>query len=521
MRHFGTIAAAVHERKFKPSRRATQAPIALFLFAVALLFRLPFCTADLFTYDAADYSRAIHAGVLPQYMGTDSITLPDFLWRLRTDAKFREHSWGSLYQRNDGAALRHFHVPVGFYVPALLYDGGFGPKAQRLAIALISAATVSAAFLILSAAAVPWWLAGLAALFCCCSPVLILAGSNLSPHPLFTLFSMAAVYSFCRWLQIASARWMALFAVCFAVSAASLELAPILFVTVLGTAVYFWFRVPRAAEHKISVRQVFVCVAIIFGSLAVLWPGGWMRGGYVMSYGVFVFQGLFRSAIYFHRRDLFSTVARLGNNPIAGWALIVLLIAGVWSACRSRLDPLLPAFALFGSLLVIQGFGNGFTNTTYASHAVLAITMASALSFRANDRALRWGPVAVMTGLTLMGLFGRIDPNRQETLVESRRIAGVIGELTRDYPAQSAFVVTQDPSSFIANAPRFRFYPAESAVSSLPQPWIAIGPYHLLVDTSTGNHVRGTPLCAGPLARYQFAISCQELSIAEVSDDAP
>jgi hypothetical protein len=496
-----------------------QALIALALFAVALLFRLPFCTADLFTYDAADYSRAIRAGVVAQYLGTDSIKLPDFLWRLRADAKFREHSWGSLYQRNDGAALRHFHVPGGFYIPALLHDGGFGPKAQRVAIALISASTVSAAFLILSAAAVPWQLAGLAGLFCCCSPVLILAGTNLSPHPLFTLFSTVAVYSFCRWMGSASARWMAMFAVCFAVSAASLELAPILLLTVLATAAYSWFRLPRSSERKIPVRQVLVCVGIICASLTLLWPGGWLRGGYVMSYGVFVFQGLFRSAIYFHSRDLFSTVARLGNNPIAGWALIALLIAAVWSAWRSRRDPLLPAFAIFGSLLVIQGFGNGFTNTTYASHAVLAITMASALSFRANDSGLRWGPVAVMAGLSLLGLFSRLDPNTQETLIESRRIAGVIGELTRDYPSQTAFVVTQDPSSFIANAPQFRFYPAKSAVSSLPQPWISTGPYHLLVDTSMGNHVPGTPLCAGPFARYQFALSCQELTIAPVPAD--
>ena len=491
---------------------AKQGAAALALFAIALLFRLPFCTADLFTYDAADYSRAIRAGFLTQYLGTDGTTLIAYLTRLRSDPTFREHSWGNLYQQNDGAALRHFHVPVGFYLPALLERNGAGARGQRIAIAVISAATVSAAFLILSSAAVPLWLAGLAGLFCGCSPVLILAGSNLSPHPPFTLFSILALYSFCRWVETASTRWMTAFAILFALSTASLELAPILLVTVVATGAICWLRRSGRDKRLLPLRQVLFCAGTVLGSLALLWPGGWLRGGYVMSYGVFVFQGLFRSAIYFHRRGLFLTVARLGHNSVAGWALLILLIAAAWGAWRSRATPLLTAFAIFASLLVIQGFGNGFTNPTYASHAVLAIVIASTLSFR-QAGVWRWGPVGLLATLTLAGMVGRLDPNREETLVQSRRIAGVIAELEREYPAGSTFVVTQDPASLIANAPEFHFYPAASASSAQPQPWVSIGPYRLLVDTGIGNRVLGTSLCPGPLARYEFALSCQELSI--------
>ncbi len=516
-----TQAVAVARRGVARSRGLTLGLIALALFGIALLFRLPFCTAEIFTYDAADYSRAIRAGVLPQYLASDSATLPEFIKRRRSDPKFETHAWGYLYQENDGAALRHFHVPLGFYLPALLHDGGVNERGQRVGVAVVSAVTVSVAFLIVAASAVPLWLAVLTGLFAASSPVLILAGTNISPHPWFTLFSIVALYSFCRWLDTSGARWMTLFAVTLAASIASLELAPILVITVLGTGACVGLTRFRDRVPLFPLRQCGLCAAWLAGSLAVLWPGGWLRGGYVMSYGVFVFQGLFRSAVYFHRRDLFSTIARLGNHPVAGWALAALLLAAVWRAWRGRRNSILVAFTIYASLLLAQGFGNGFTNPTYASHAVLTIAIASALSFPRNLPAgavMRWGPVFVLAILTGAGLLRLLGPDAEEVRGESRRVTGVINQLKQAYPRQSAFVVTQDVAPFLAYAPEFRFYPAKLATSSLPKPWISPGPYRLLVDTDGGAILPRVPLCPGPLGAYHFAVSCEPLTARSGED---
>ena len=283
--------AAVPPRRQYRQRWIVRSATALALFSISLSARIPFCTDHVFTYDAADYWRAIQVGFWAQYVGSDSISFSRFYRRYQSDPVFQQHPWGPLYNEADGSALRHFHVPLAFYLPAIANDWGLGRKSQLLIVATESSITVAVTYLILVGLTASELIAVLISLCLCFSPVLILAGTSLSPHPVFSLTAMVAVFALVRWLQTSQRGWFALLLAGCALSIAALELSPLLIGTVLATfalELWWWRNDPGYLWN--AGKMLAAGAAGVLGLLSVIWPGGFLRGGYLMSYGTFVFQ---------------------------------------------------------------------------------------------------------------------------------------------------------------------------------------------------------------------------------------
>ncbi len=499
--------------------------IVLGLFGVSLLVRLPFCSDNIFTYDAADYLRAARAGFWNQYVGADSISLPAFYEKYKGDSEFRGHPWGPLYIANDGASLRHFHVPLGFYLPSLIERLNGGRKSQLVAVAVVSSGTVAATFIVLTSLEVHYLLAALTGLFLAFSPVLILAGTNLSPHPLFTLTAILSLYAFVRWIEAPGKHWFALLLVLCAMSIATLELSPLLAVTlVCSLAAQCWWK--RNDARCLSFRlktTVWGALALIM-LLFLMWPGGILRGGYLMSYGTFIFQGLFRSSLYFRDRGLTTGVVHLGHGSLLGLTYVVCLMFGIYSAIRFRRYTPLTAFTIFAVLLFGQGMANGFRNPTYASHAVYAIGICATLGLNAlwfrGGKCEQWGAgallllIAVLTGAEAFRPFAASPADVARDPV---RVLGAIRQLRKQFPPGTRFVVTQDPQAFILNASDYQFAGAVATDSSLPQPWTHIDHYRLLVDLEEA-YPTDVALCDGDgLGKFGFAISCQDITSVAAS----
>lgn len=511
--------------------KLTHILLALALFGTALLVRKPLCTDELFVFDAADYIRAIQRGFWGQYSGSDSIPVSRFLRRFQDDAEFHRHPWGALYQENDAAALRHFHVPGGFYIPSWIDGSGGGPSAQKVGISILSALTIAMIYLILVHLGVSMWMALASALFLCFSPVSIVAGTLLSPHALFSLCAIGCMFAFCRWLETARNVWLAIFSVTFGVAVATLELSPLLFIAVLSTLVVRWWLASRTGQ-QLPLRKTLLGLAGSSLVAGLIWPGGWLRGGYLLSYGVFVFQGLFRSAIYFQQRSFTSSVYRLGQDWVVGVGLLALLavaIYGSWLEARRERNvsdgrPLpLVGFSILAALLFAQGLGNGFRNTTYASHALFAIVMAAALAQealrtrgRGIGRAVGMASGALIVILTAVGAVHvwRSWPQLAgpDAAEDPARVAGTIAELRKSFRPGTTFVVTEDPQAFITYARDFRFVGAASVTATAPEAWVKLDRYYLLFDTKAAKPPESVAFCAkGNLAGYGFLVSCETL----------
>jgi hypothetical protein len=492
--------------------------LAATLFVTALLARQPFCTDTLFISDAADYIRADRVGFWTQYTGADSIPVANFLSKYRSDAAFRLHPWGLLYQQNDGAALRHFHVPAGFYLSALAEQAGWSQKAQREIAAILSALTIVMIFLMLCHAGVPLLLAFGSGLFLCVCTVLKLAGTMLSPHALFSLSAVVCMFAFCTWLETRKRAWLAVFSIACGVSIATLELSPLLVAAVVVTFAIWWF-VSRGQARDMPVKPALAALAASAGVAAILWPGGILRGGYLLSYGVFVFQGLFRSGIYFQQRGLASSVYRLGQDWVTGASLVLLLGFVVWAAWRNRKRALLIGFAVLSVLFFAQGTANGFRSATYASHAVFAIVTASALAIhilwaRATkiDRWAARAALGLILVLTAEAASGVLQVSPESVAHDPERTAAAIRKLSRQFPPATTFVVSDDPQAFLTYAPQFRFFGAASVTASTPETWERPGPYYLLFDREAAKPPAGIAFCdPGHLNDDGFLVSCNPL----------
>ena len=476
---------------------------------MAFAARVPFCSAGLFVFDAADYIRAIHEGFWAQYTGSDSMPVTAFLDTYRHDSRFREHPWGLIYRTNDGAALRHFHVPLAFYLPSLADSAGYGRRAQRLLVALISAATVMTVFLMLTFAGTSAWLAFFAGLLLSLSPVLVLAGTTLSPHALFSLTALVCVFSLCRWMETRHDGWLALFAIAFGSSIATLELTPLLVVVIVALLTV-------TGKRHLPFLKVSTALLASLGIAMALWPGGVIRGGYLMSYGVFVFQGLFRSSLYFRQRNLPLSIYQLGEGWITGALLVVLLVSGIYAAIRVRRSLLLSGLALFSALLFGQGLANGFRNPTYASHAVFAIVLTGALAAhflcQERTRASRSTGRAILVligALTLSQAVALWRTSPAEATADSQRVAGAIACLRSHYAPGTQFVITEDPQAFITNAPEYRFAGSASVESTNPEPWIQLGSHYILFDRKAAKPPANVAFCSpGRLNQFGYLISC-------------
>ncbi len=500
------------------SRRSAQFVLAGVLFAVALLARIPLCTNDLFISDAADYVRASRSSLPTLYFDSDSLSASRFIARYRESASFRSHPWGLLYQQNDGAALRHFHVPVGFYLPALSEHAGWDRHAQRIIVALSSAATAALCFWIVSSAGVSITIAVAASLFLCFSPVMTLAGTALSPHALFSLAAIAAMYLFCQWLDTNRKSALAAFSLALGLAVGVLELSPLLVLSVMCTFAIWMVRTRSRLFSPVTQGSAVGMLAAALVAV-IAWPGGLLRGGYLLSYGVFVFQGIFRSGVYFQQRNSISSIYRLGDGWLPGFGLVLLLAVAIYTAVRKS-ESIAPAgFTVFSTLLFMQGLANGFRNPTYASHAVFAISVAGALAWqelsqhgRRLGRPLGLAVLALFAVLDLSALAGWLRLSPATEFHDARRVAGAIAQLDRNFPAGTTFVVTDDSQAFITYAPKFHFYGSESVSSSAPETWVKPDRYYLLFDSEAATPPRSIAFCpSGSLNDYGFLVSCNLL----------
>lgn len=272
----------------------------LLAMSFALAIRIPFCTNQLLLSDAADYVHAVQSGFWDTYVDSGSVTFLEMVKLYRDQTGVGRHLWDHLTRINDSAALRHFHVPVSYYAPAIAATHDWPPRAYRVMSAIVAVLTVGLVLIGLTRLGMDLALATMTAVLLGAAPVYVRTTTDLSPHPYFILFACAFLFTASMWAQERRRRYLVAAAVMLALASASLELAPGLIVAVIAATLIAGRAVPVRAPGLGAAVAVFVI------ALVVLWPGGVLRGGYLKSYTVLVAQAATQ------RDELYGPLSLLG-----------------------------------------------------------------------------------------------------------------------------------------------------------------------------------------------------------------
>jgi hypothetical protein len=355
-----------------------------FVVALAgLLYFSQHCDDSPFQGDAADYIGAVEGGMSTLYLDSGSVGLWGALALARQPE--RRAPLGSLIlhhfvDQDDAAASRHFHVAPGFYPNVLASSWGADNRAQRPVAAAVAAAAAGIMFLGLRLAGVHLLLALVSAFLAVLSPTVVVTSTDISPHSSFLAVMLAAAFSLARYLETGREVWIFTAAAAFAATVATLELS---IVTAAAFAVVLVWNYRHQVAPKL--REFRVSVLIFLSILLVLWPGGVIRGGYVLSYGAYIYLALFRRQAWYGDFSLGRALIRgCQGSPFMILVLTLVVFATLSLAVRRKLDPYTCVFGWLTLAFLSQGMLNNFRNSTYAAHFMVLVWILMAIA------AQRW-----------------------------------------------------------------------------------------------------------------------------------
>lgn len=443
-------------------RRA--APVLLVV-VIALALRWRHVDARLYTSDAADYARAAKASPGELYRGAHDASLPRLI-ALKRDPQAGAHPWDYLYRQNDGNALRHFHVPVSFYIASAVNAFGGEERAQRMATSVAGAMAGAVATGGLLCLGAPWFASLLAGVLVVTDSRFIEITTDVSPHPWYILFALSCLMLSAFALRSGSRRarvaaWAAL-----ALSIATLEFAPLLVAAFLLAAVAGRLaKLPDA--HKFVPRPLLARSARTLAFLAVMlfaiWPAGVLKGGYAVSYGFNnLIIPLLRSSSYYGP----AGVGIILGNFFANQETFVLLCAATALAAAMGLrrrkmpaDSLL--FGCYCLAAFLFGSGGRFVYPAYAAEVTVFLAPFAALLWRdaaqSAPAARRWLSHAALAIFLLA--CGQSTWLALRTPPKSDPLAPVVADLPGYVPATETVLVNDinDGRTYYLYLPQHRF----------------------------------------------------------------
>ena len=301
-------------------------------------------------YDEADYMFAASRGLWANLTDTPTLTIAEFA-HLGFTRGLEHGSRADLSERirtgNDIVFYRHWHGPLYFYW--LIAISHFTSDEQTIrALGLI--------FPALGALLIYWACLRLAG-----SPAAILAtalylssdavvrSSELAPHQLFALCSLAALFLLASMMKTGERRWWYGAVVCCALAACTLEVA---FVTVITAMICGHL---KRRELSADLPFALKSIALFLGTLLVVWPAALLKLSIVKAYAFMAWLALFRAHAWGTNLGVWQVwLKRLETAPFE-WMLVVIgaiIFLGMPAAERRTLLP----FALFGVLMVAAVF---------------------------------------------------------------------------------------------------------------------------------------------------------------------
>jgi hypothetical protein len=444
-----------------------RAAIAL-VFLVAAGLRFAWSTDEYFTSDIADYARAAQVGAGNLFTESRSVTLVELYGKWK-DPTFRKHPTDALYRVGDNLALRHFHGPASFYLLALSEDAGLSERQQRLVWGVIGALTCALLAACLCLMGVGTAAAAGAGLLAAVDYRNI--RTDVDPSPPHTLFLMLAMllFTLAALLRQSNRRWP-LYGGAAVLAAATLtfELAPVL---VLALAAGMVTEAWNGMTIRQMARPALRFGLVYLGSLAILWPGGLLRGTLPLC-----LLGNFGILLRWHMPtaspSVFPTLMTLFGPVWATAALLALFLAGLFSVVRrvsrkeEQPDSLVVAAGCYAGLALLFGLASHFKNLPYGPEVFfpallfMVLTMHAAFGGRGGWAA---AAAAVLFAGACAGLVHTWNAPRPRDPADR-----IVSDVKRVAPSGSGVVLVNDLNvydSLCLYLPGYHFELTSSAAS--------------------------------------------------------
>jgi hypothetical protein len=251
--------------------------------------------------------------------------------------------------------------------------------------------------------------------------------------------------------------------------------------------------------------------------LVLAWPGGVFRGGYLVSYGIFAFETIFRRSDYFGQDPIQTVLLRpFHGSPFelavyAGLLLVSLLI--LW---RGKIQFGLLTFLIYSLATLIQGIGNSFENGTYAAEFLIPLSVSTAIALhQASLRIPQRKNILILTAGILFAVVACQWPSRIRTFLDGQsrvasRVSAVMADVSRTVPKGRSILVSNYASEIKAYLPGYVIERTLHRDSMDVSPAFHASSYCSLVDVDAlrSDARAQLPLMGDEYYTQGFSLSC-------------
>ena len=380
-------------------RRATHAALLVAVTLLAIAVRIPVLSDFSPGDDEQDYRRAVQEGFWSIYVGTNTASFPSVVQRYLHDPSFRRQPWRHLMMEGDQLAVRHFHVPLAFYVSAVLASQAATNRAHRVFPLLASAACAPVVVAGLWALGISDWIAVLAGVLVAVDQRLIIASRILTPHPLYLLLACLFLIAFARLLVEPTPRRRFVAIGLFGASISCLELAPLLGLAAAIGAWLFGTNLDRVFGPSPSRWQSLAWFLLV---IAISWPAGLLRLGYVTAYGAFAALATIYRSEYYGGADVFTLYHRLfGENLFLAFTAVLGIAAACWAWRTHKHHAALCVIGSYAAVALVFNWLNRYRNATYAAETTVILWLLFAVAMHALANRGRTGKIVSMSLLAV------------------------------------------------------------------------------------------------------------------------
>ena len=441
---------------------------------LVFLFHSQFARSHYLLSDSADYRRAANADFLQLYFNTDSAS-PLQLYQMRHDPEFRTHPWDYLYFSGDNAAIRHFHTPVSFYAMHITSLLSSADASQRVVTSLVTAVTCGVVVVGLFAFGLPLPVAGLLALVAGVQSRNTEVSVDPSPHSWYMLFAVLFLFAFSEYFRTHRFRTLAVAAVFLGCAFATLEFSLELICSVFLAVVVIWVMDRNALGSLKALAVSFGKALLVFcGTTFILWPGGWLRGGYLECYGVTGSTLVFKNKAAFGER---ISAGDLYGKFFAGHEGLLLLtlfalIASVLLLVRRKLSVATIVFSSYTLVALALGIADHFRLDTYITEALLFLLITVALLFgdiltEVNPGRRRFVIAAAVIVLALVGAQEWV--RRQPLRLYQPWLQPILVGVEANVPRGSTILVNDYWEEYYNYLPGYDYEPTVSVSDTTPR----------------------------------------------------
>ncbi len=375
-------------------RVAREQAVFALLLALFLLLITRNVSSEPYVYDEADYMYAASLGFAANWSDTPSIPISGFV-----EAGLSRGSRKALSEKirrgSDVLFYRHFHGPLFHYLLIPVWRLGWSEHAVRTAMLAIPCASLAVIYFGCGSFACESWVAALLAAMLFLSSYSVIGSTELAPHQLFALCSLACLVLLAKAISTGQRVYWYGCIIAAALAFCTLEVAFVLMFTI---AICGWVERRR---WQADGRFVAQSVGTFLATVLIIWPAALIRLSFLKAYAAMAYLAWTREFPWGQVGFIDAWRGRIFGSPLE-WTLILVGVM-IWVGTRRR--NIYPV-ALFAALMLLATFRVVTVTPRYSLAFMPALDLLAGLALVPSLGPLRRPASFAVVTLVVAGLYG-------------------------------------------------------------------------------------------------------------------